>query len=61
MVQIVTDSSTLYTAKEAQDLGIEIASLCVNIGDLEGREMTMDAVFATQGGPKCVAIQYIEK
>lgn len=42
MVQIITDSSTLYTVNEAKELGFEALSLCVNIGDLEGRDLQID-------------------
>ena len=42
MVQIITDSSTLYTAEEALSCGFEAVPLCVTIGDLEGRDLQMD-------------------
>ena len=42
MVQIITDSSTLYTAEEARALGFEAVPLCVSIGDFEGRDMHLD-------------------
>ena len=42
MVQIITDSSTLYTVEEAQKMGFESVPLCVTIGDLEGRDLQMD-------------------
>ena len=42
MVQIITDSSTLYTVEEAEKLGFEALPLCVNIGDLEGRDLQVD-------------------
>lgn len=42
MVQIVTDSGTLFTEQEAKEMGIEVVPLCVNIGDLEGRDMALD-------------------
>ena len=42
MVQIITDSSTLYTADEAKALGFESVPLCVNIGDFEGRDLLID-------------------
>ena len=42
MVQIVTDSSTLFTEKEAKEMGIEVLPLCVNIGDFEGRDLQID-------------------
>lgn len=41
-VQIITDSSTLYTAAEARQAGFEAVPLCVHIGELEGRDMEMD-------------------
>lgn len=42
MVQIITDSSTLYTPEEARALGFEAVPLCVSIGDLEGRDLLVD-------------------
>lgn len=42
MVQIITDSSTLFTQDEARKMGIEVLPLCVNIGDLEGRDLSID-------------------
>ena len=42
MVQIITDSSTLYTPNEAKALGFESVPLCVNIGDFEGRDLLID-------------------
>lgn len=42
MVQIITDSSTLYTVEEAKALGFEVSPLCVTIGDLEGRDLQVD-------------------
>lgn len=42
MVQIITDSSTLYTPEEARALGFEAVPLCVSIGDFEGRDLQLD-------------------
>ena len=42
MVQIITDSSTLFTEEEAKAMGVEVLPLCVNIGDLEGRDLQID-------------------
>ncbi len=42
MVQIITDSSTLYTADEARRAGFEAVPLCVHIGETEGRDLQMD-------------------
>lgn len=42
MVQIITDSSTLYTIEEAKKAGFEAVPLCVSVGDLEGRDMHVD-------------------
>ncbi len=42
MVKIITDSSTLYREKEAKELGVEVLQLCVTVGDLEGRDLTVD-------------------
>ena len=47
MVQIITDSSTLFTVEEGQKMGIEVLPLCVNIGELEGRDtqISMDEFY----------------
>lgn len=42
MIQIITDSSTLYTEEEARAIGIEAVPLCVSIGDYEGRDLKVD-------------------
>lgn len=42
MVQIVTDSSTLFTVAEAREMGVDLTPLCVSIGDLEGRDIQID-------------------
>lgn len=42
MIQIITDSSTLFTKEDAKEMGIEVLPLCVNIGDLEGRDLQID-------------------
>ncbi|MGN0372681.1 MAG: DegV family protein [Enterocloster sp.] len=42
MVQIITDSSTLYTADEARRAGFEAVPLCVHIGETEGRDLQID-------------------
>ena len=42
MVQIITDSSVLYTPEEAKKLGFEVMPLCVTIGDLEGRDLLVN-------------------
>ena len=42
MVQIITDSSTLIKEDEAKAMGIEVLPLCVNIDDLEGRDLQVD-------------------
>lgn len=42
MVQIVTDSSVLYTREEAKEMGFEVMPLCISIGDLEDRDMEVD-------------------
>lgn len=42
MVQIITDSSTLFKQEETEKMGIEVLPLCVNIGDLEGRDLQID-------------------
>lgn len=42
MVQIITDSSTLYTVEQARQAGFEAVPLCVTIGDLEGRDLQVD-------------------
>ena len=42
MVQIITDSSTLYTVEEAQAAGFEAVPLCVSIGNMDGRDLRMN-------------------
>lgn len=42
MVQVITDSSVLYTEEEAKKAGFEAVPLCVHIGDMEGRDLQMD-------------------
>lgn len=42
MIQIITDSSTLYTEDEARGAGFEAVPLCVHIGDMEGRDLKID-------------------
>lgn len=42
MLEIITDSSTLYTVEEARKLGFEAVPLNVSIGDLEGRDLQVD-------------------
>lgn len=42
MVQIITDSSTLYTEAEARKAGFEAVPLCVTIGDMEGRDLQVN-------------------
>lgn len=42
MVQIITDSSTLYTVGEAQAAGFESVPLCITIGNTEGRDLRID-------------------
>ncbi len=41
MVRIITDSSVLYT-EEAKAAGFDAVPLCVDIGELEGRDLQMD-------------------
>lgn len=42
MIRIITDSSVLYTEKEAQKAGFDAVPLNVHIGDLEGKDLQMD-------------------
>ena len=42
MVQIITDSSVLYTREDAKAAGFEAVPLCVTAGDFEGRDMNID-------------------
>ena len=42
MVKIITDSSTLYTPEEGKKLGFDVMPLCVNIADLEDRDLLVD-------------------
>ena len=42
MVQIITDSSTLYTVEQAQEKGFEAVPLNIVIGDWDGKDLHMD-------------------
>lgn len=42
MIQIITDSSILYTKEEAKTIGVEEIPLCVSCGHVEGRDMHVD-------------------
>ena len=42
MVKIITDSSTLYTPAEGKKMGFDVMPLCVNIADLEDRDLLVD-------------------
>lgn len=42
MVQIISDSSILYTIDQAKEIGIEAVPLCVTCGHVEGRDMHID-------------------
>lgn len=42
MVQIITDSSTLYKPEEARDAGFEAVPLNVMIGDMDGKDLQID-------------------
>lgn len=42
MIQIITDSSTLYTREQAAEKGFEAIPLCVSIGEWNGRDLHMD-------------------
>ena len=42
MLQIITDSATLYTEESARAAGFESVPLCIHIGDLEGRDLQID-------------------
>ena len=42
MVEIITDSSVLYTEEEAKAAGFEAIPMCVHIGDMEGRDLKID-------------------
>ena len=42
MVQIITDSSTLYTEEAARSSGFESVPLCISIGDFDGRDLQID-------------------
>ncbi|MEG0564966.1 MAG: DegV family protein [Hungatella sp.] len=42
MVKIVSDSSSLYTTEEGQKVGLTAIPLCINIGDLQGRDLQID-------------------
>ena len=42
MVQIITDTSTLFTPEEGKKMGVEVLPLCVSIGELEGRDLAIN-------------------
>ena len=42
MVQIVTDSSVLYTEEEAKAAGFDVIPLCVSVGDMDGRDLQIN-------------------
>ena len=42
MVQVITDSSVLYTREEAKAAGFEAVPLSIQIGDLDGRDLQVD-------------------
>lgn len=42
MVKIITDSSPLYTPEEGKKMGFDVLPLCVNIADLEDRDLQVD-------------------
>ena len=51
MVQIVTDSSVLYTEEEAKAAGFDVVPLCVSVGDMDGRDLqiNMEEVYGRSG------------
>ena len=49
MVQIITDSSVMYTEDEAKAAGFEAIPLCIHIGELEGRDLQIDMEDFTGG------------
>ena len=51
----VSHADTLEDAKKA------IEQIKEHFADVEIELLDLGAAFVTQGGPKCVAIQYIEK
>ena len=42
MIRIVTDSSTMYTKQDGEKIGIDVLPLCINIAEVEGRDLEMD-------------------
>ena len=42
MVQIVTDSSVLYTEEEAKAAGFDVVPLCVSVGDMDGPDLQIN-------------------
>ena len=42
MVQIVTDSSVLYTEEEAKAAEFDVIPLCVSVGDMDGRDLQIN-------------------
>ena len=47
--------------KQIEDAKKVIAQLKEAFGEIEIQMLDLGAAFVTQGGPKCVAIQYIQK
>lgn len=41
-MQIITDSSTLYSIEQAKEKGFEAVPLCISIGDWHGKDLHMD-------------------
>lgn len=41
-MQIITDSSTLYTIDQAAEKGFDAVPLCISIGDWDGKDLHMD-------------------
>ena len=42
MVRIITDSSSTFTKEEGKEMDIDVLSLRVNIGDMEGEDLYVD-------------------
>lgn len=59
----VDDRHIIYVshANAIEDAKKAIAQIREALGDVEIHMLDLGAAFVTQGGPKCVAIQYIER
>ena len=60
MVQIVTDSSVLYTEEEAKAAGFDVVPLCVSVGDMDGRDLQINMEAVLPGKIKASGIVQVQ-